>query len=127
MRDVLSLLGYAVAFLAILAGAAAVLAVIFFWWYGIIAGFQSFGIPMIVSFIGMAIAFFSFPKIAAPILAIFGLYAGIVILEWHWFLTTALYATTLTLLFTTMVIGAIISVFAFVLETLSSISTRRGR
>jgi hypothetical protein len=96
---------------------------VYFWWHGVLVGLEHFGIPMLIGFMIMVMMFTR--GLGTLILACIGLWASVVLLNMWWFWALCLYATTLAVLFITVVLGAVSALAALCLKTLEEISQRR--
>lgn len=76
--------------LAVLAG---FFALIYFWWFGVLTGFEHFGVPMIIGFICSIALIILSQALGAFLLGILGFWASIVLLDMWWFWALCLYAT----------------------------------
>ena len=110
---------------AVLSLIAGFCAFVYFWWHGVLIGLEHFGVPMIVGFIIMVMVMMLTRGIGTLILACIGLWASVVLLNMWWFWAFCLYATTLAVLFITMIISAGAAILALCLKTLEEISQRR--
>ena len=116
MEKVLMGLGGLLAVAVVGGAVAGIVYIVWLWWYGIVMGMMSFGVPAIFAVLIMIVVLVAARGIGALLLAVFGIWSGIWVLEWSWFWTCALYATTLTVMFVAILSTAVVAIGAAIVS-----------
>lgn len=119
MKTFLSIIGFVLAVLLVVAGCGLIVAWLYYWFAGMFAlGAAWLGAPWWASLI-VLILISSIVRPSVLVFAIAGFFGTMSVLGWPWYFSLAVYAPTIALMFVAAISTAAIAVFALITSTFS--------